>query len=48
MSLEKTTKILLTWPPIPYHKQSQLAILEHKVDIKLKYLKQRTIQVVQI
>jgi hypothetical protein len=48
MSLEKTTKILLAWPSIPYHEQPQPTILEHKANIKLQYLKQRTIQVVQI
>jgi len=48
MSLEKITKILLAWPPFPYHEQPQLAILEHNSNIKLQYLKQHTIQVVQI
>jgi hypothetical protein len=48
MSLEKAIEILLTWPPIPYHGQPQPVILELRTDIRLKYLKQRTIQVVQI
>ncbi len=48
MSLEKAIEILLTWPPIPYHGQPHPVILEHRVDIILQYLKQRTIQVVQI
>jgi len=48
MSLEKTIEILLAWPPIPYHGQPQLVILEYKANIRLQYLKQHIIQVVQI